>query len=307
MKKFLRNIILFVLPAWCVLTAVDYLYSKEAIKSNYHDIEAWYDLMNGDIDADIVVMGSSRAFVHISPLILDSIIGTSTYNLGFNGSPIDRQIRKYHLFRQYNRKPKLIIQNIDQGSAGYRTGYHLEQFYPYLWDKSIRDEFLSSEHFSFWDKYVPMYRYIHLFDLETFKVVLTSRERTLTKGYEGKEKHWDGTAFEKIDSIKFTPNDTTLMMFDEYLAKAKAEGIQVVLVYTPIYIGHTRKMVNLDEMHAVYQKYADKYDIPILDYTYMDICNDTAYFYNAMHLNKTGAEIFSDSLAHDIKKLGLLN
>ena len=38
----------------------------------------------------------------------------------------------------------------------------------------------------------------------------------------------------------------------------------------------------------------------------MDICYDTTYFYNAMHLNKIGAEIFSDTLANDIKRLGII-
>lgn len=95
-------------------------------------------------------------------------------------------------------------------------------------------------------------------------------------------------------------------MFDDYLAKTKAEGIKVIFVYTPLYIGATRKIENLKEMYDKYQEYANKYDIPILDYTYMDICYDTTYFYNAMHLNKIGAEIFSDTLANDIKRLGII-
>ena len=50
----------------------------------------------------------------------------------------------------------------------------------------------------------------------------------------------------------------------------------------------------------------DKYDIPILDYTYMDICYDTTYFYNAMHLNALGADLFSEKLAHDLASQGFI-
>ena len=60
-------------------------------------------------------------------------------------------------------------------------------------------------------------------------------------------------------------------------------------------------------MHSAYKKIADKYGIPILDYMTMSLCKDTTYFYNAMHLNKKGSEIFSDSLAHDLKRLGILS
>ncbi len=307
MKKFLYSIILFVLPVWALLTVADYYYSQAATKSNYFHIEAWHDLMHGKIDADVVIMGSSRAWVHINPIILDSILGVNSYNLGIDGSTINRQIKKYNIFRRYNKKPKLIIQNIDHCSLGHGVGYEREQFFPYFWDKAIREEFYSSEPITIWEKYIPFYRYYHNFDNETLHGMVVSTTRKLTKGYEGQERCWDGSGYRKVQSIKFAPNDTTLAMFDDYLAKTKAECIKVLFVYTPLYIGATRKIENLKEMHDKYQEYADKYDIPILDYTYMDICYDTTYFYNAMHLTKTGAEVFSDSLANDIKRLGIIN
>jgi hypothetical protein len=130
--------------------------------------------------------------------------------------------------------------------------------------------------------------------------------RQLTKGYKGMERPWNGRNYMEVDSIIFTPNETSLRMFDEYLSKAKAEGIKVVFVYAPQYIGATNKISNLDKMYKQYREFSDKYNIPILDYTYMDICYDTTYFYNAMHLNKRGAEIYSDSLANDIKRLNIL-
>ena len=297
---------LFILPVWFLLAVADYFYSQAAQKSNYHHIEAWYDLMRGKIDADIVVMGSSRAWVHINPIILDSVLGVKTFNLGIDGSAINRQIKKYNMFRLYNKKPKLIIQNIDNGSLGYTIGYEREQFFPYFWNQPMRTEFLPMEPFSAGEKYIPMYRYYHNFDKEELHGMVTSTTRNLTKGYEGKERQWDGSGYNKVKTIKFNPNDTTRQMFDKYLADAKAEGIKIIFVYTPLYIGATRKMENLDEMYATYKEYADKYDIPILDYTYMDICYDTTYFYNAMHLTKQRAEIFSDSLANDLKRLDIV-
>ncbi len=257
-------------------------------------IEPWYDLMHSQIDADILIMGNSRVWVHINPLVLDSILGVKTYNLGMNGSCVNRQIHKYNLFRRYNNKPKIILQGIDVWCMGNGTGYEKEQLYPYFWNWYLRREYLESEPFTIWEKYFPLYRY------RTF-LPLSNGPRCLVKGWQGMDRHWDGSEFEKIKEIKFAPNDTTAMMFDNYLAKAKAEGIKVVLIYTPQYIGATQKTSNQTFMHEWYQQIADKYDFPILDYTYMDICQDTTYFYNAMHLNRKGAEIFSDSLANDLK------
>lgn len=292
MKKFIFSII-----AFCLIPYIaDFALSALVQRSSNREVESWYDLMHSQIDADLVVMGNSRAWVQISPTILDSILGVETYNLGMDGSCINRQIHKYHLFRKYNRKPKMIVQTLDAWSLGYKTGYEREQLYPYFWNWNMREEFFESEPFTFWEKYIPMYRFRSFMPLRR-------GPKTLIKGYQGMDRPWDGSVFEKVKSITFTPNDTTIKMFDDYLAKAKAEGITVVLVFTPQYIGATEKTTNQAYMHEYYNRFASKYDFPIVDYTYMNICYDTAYFYNAMHLNRKGAEIFSDSLANALKRL----
>lgn len=303
MRKFLCNILIFGLLFLGTTIPIDYVYSKLATRSHYVSIEAWYDLMNGKIDADVVAVGSSRSWVHINPVILDSVLHVNTYNLGMDGSPVNRQVHKYHLFRKYNRKPKLIIQNIDVWSLNYRIGYQEEQFLPYFWNQSMRNEFFPTEPFSFWEKYIPLYRYLHY----SPDIFLNKGPLNLTKGYEGKEYPWDGSSYMNVESIPFIVSDTSAVLFDEFLSQAKSEKIKVVFVYAPLYIGATHKISNLEGMRAKYQEFADKYDIPVLDYTYMDICYDTNYFYNAMHLNKLGSEIFSDSLANDILKLHILN
>jgi hypothetical protein len=56
----------------------------------------------------------------------------------------------------------------------------------------------------------------------------------------------------------------------------------------------------------MYDSIACEFHIPILDYSDIPMCYDTAYFYNATHLNKTGAELFTTKLAHDIDSIGFL-
>ena len=303
MKKFTYNLLLFVLPFGFTMTIVDFLFSSIAKHSNDYAIESWYDLMNGDIQADVIIMGSSRAWVQYKPLALDSILNINSYNLGIDGRHHYSEIKKYHLFKKHNKKPRLIIQNIDIFELNtIDRGYNMYQFYPYFWERDMRKEFINNEPFNAADKFLPMYRFIN-YGIRTF---LPSDCNYLTKGYRGQIRPWNGEAFMKVDSIRFVSNDTVLRMFDSYLAEARADGIKVIFVYAPIYIGATRKMANIERMYNTYQSLAKKYEIPILDYSHMGICYDTTYFYNAMHLNKRGAEVFSDSLACDIKRLGIL-
>ena len=304
MKKFIYNLLIFVLPVWFVLTIVDLMFSSIAKRSNNYAIESWYDLMKGDIEADVIIMGSSRAWVQYNPLILDSILNINSYNLGIQGRHHHSEIKKYHLFnKRHNKKPRLIVQNIDIFELNaIDGGYNMYQFFPYFWERDMRREFINDEPLNAAEKYLPMYRFIH-FGIRTF---LPSDNKYLTKGFRGQITPWNGEAFMKVDSIRFVANDSVLRMFDTYLAEARADGIKVLFVYAPIYIGATRKVTNIEQMYDTYQTFAKKYEIPILDYSQMEICYDTTYFYNAMHMNKLGAEVFSDSLATDIKRLGIL-
>lgn len=43
------------------------------------------DVYNGRVNADVIMLGSSRAVFHISPHILDSVLQKNTYNIGVNG------------------------------------------------------------------------------------------------------------------------------------------------------------------------------------------------------------------------------
>lgn len=84
--------------------------------------------------------------------------------------------------------------------------------------------------------------------------------------------------------------------------------IPVLFSYAPYY--HKTKEVIEDELEVVdiYTKLAKKYNIPILDYSIDPVISfDTAYFYNATHLNREGAKIFSTKLATDIKKLNVIH
>lgn len=163
---------------------------------------------------------------------------------------------------------------------------------------------MKIEPFSWMEKYVPLYRYSTYNGIyNILKESLVNDE--LYKGYKGWDAEWDGTSFEEISEISFNVDNRTLEMFNSFLSECNTEGIKVVFCYAPIYSGVWDKMSNAQEMNNMYQGIADCYDIPIMDYTESFPCGDTTYFYNAMHLNKRGAERFTRQLASDLEKYEL--
>ncbi len=258
----------------------------------------WNDIYNDTTCYDIVINGSSRAWVQYDPHILDSILHLNTYNLGFDGSGINRQIVKYHKYCENHGQPKYILQNIDILTMSNTFGYQREQFFPFFfYDKDLLREVDEYEYFTFAEKYIPYCRYMGI-DIHL-------SNDSLYKGYKGQDMEWNGTMFEQLDTINVAADTAMLRLFDDFLTEQAHLGTQVILVYSPIYHGVIDKCPDIDKMYAMYAALAAKHHLPILNYIDIPLCTDTTYFYNATHLNRQGAEIFTTRLAQDLDSMGI--
>ena len=161
MKKFLCKILSFTLLVIVCAFGLDFFLSDQ-LRINKNRIYAtWSQLYNDSSSYDIVINGNSRAWTQYNPLILDSILGVNSFNLGIDGSGINRQIIKYNKFCELHENPKYVIQNIDLFTMCITYGYEREQFFPYFCtDRSLMKMYDKYEKFSFAEKYIPYYRYI---------------------------------------------------------------------------------------------------------------------------------------------------
>lgn len=307
MKKFLKIVLLTLILIFIINVFLDFYvsYRLQHCKSSLY--VTWNEISDSDVNADMIIMGSSRAEWQFNPLIIDSILQVNSYILGFSGSSINRQVFKYNIYNHYQKKPKWLIINIDYvKTLVWTNGVYREQLFPYFTIPYMREQILKVESFSIIEKYIPIYRYT------TYKGIWTllSEEAKVVdipiKGYTPYDKSWDPTEYNKVKTFHFETDKRTVKMFDEFLSERKNEGVQVIFCYAPIYIGLTEKVDNLQEVYDTFHFYADKYNIPILDYTFSELSKDTCNFFNATHLNKKGAELFSLQLATDLDSLGII-
>lgn len=308
MRRFLTKLAITVAALFVLAYGLDWLITSNLRHSDARMFHTYNAILNDSLLCDALIMGSSRGQVQYSPRIIDSITGLNSYNISVDGRCIDAEVTIYNFYRRHQPKPKVIIQNIDWGTLQMSNGYEREQYLPYLRkDNDLYREIKEREDFSWADHYLPLMRYAGYH--ETIKEGLglkakMARPKNIDRGFIATDKEWDGAAFRAINTLGFTVNDEAVEIFDRYLQKCKQEGIEVVMVYAPFYIGATEKMgSDADSMFALYQGFADKYDYPILNYTYDSISYDTLNFYNASHLNRRGAEQFSLKLAQDLKNL----
>lgn len=303
MKRFIKNILLFgvCLLGMLIVEDVTTTYAFHRIVTRKYGV--WNDIIHDNIKADLLIMGNSRAWCHYSPEILDSILGTESYNIGIDGSCFNRQLARYDMYRHYiPDAPKYIIQNVEFFTLGHTEGYEREQFMPYLVCPYFRERIGEIEPFSFGELYIPMCRYYvnNVYD------EYTKYDFPVTRGYLGEEKDWDGTTLNTLEPFVQEVDTNTIRMFEEYIKNLQSENIRLVLVIAPIYKDGIDKVLNMDEIHSLYYDYSKTYNIPLLDYSRYWLSQDTAYFTDATHLNKVGSEIFSTQLANDIDSLRII-
>src|SRR5690554_3856447 len=97
MKTFLKNILLLFSVILLLFFGLDFIVTKGLRHSNSEINGTFNKVLQGSINADLIINGSSKALVQVSPKILDSILEMDTYNIGMDGAPFLPQNLQFNL------------------------------------------------------------------------------------------------------------------------------------------------------------------------------------------------------------------
>lgn len=314
MKKFLvkclvSGVVLFVLAA-----GLDYVLCRGLLKMDDYRFQDYAAMLEGGMEHDVLIMGNSRGKSHFDTGLIDSLTGRSSFCIGIGGYPFNVQLAKYHLYREHNRKPALIIQNVDHGTfvmrGDVRHQHQSEQFFPLVYDPVGRKE-LKKLGYGFFESYVPLYRFVGY--QQVIKNGLLEAlgvkhyvSMPAYKGFRAESGKWDGSVLAQMEPGPVVLDDRAKALFEEYLDGCAADSIQVVLVYSPLYVGAQEKMIDLQKAKEYFAGQAARHGFTYLDYTGCDICRDTSNFCVSVHMNPTATKRFTRILCKDLDSLAVL-
>lgn len=265
-------------------------------------------IVDGEINADIVISGSSRALTHYDPRIIEELMGLTAFNIGLNGSQTDMQLARLKTYLRHNKKPLLLIHNLDLFSFQTTHGgvYDPGQYVPYLADPDVYAALGRIDPDVWRARFLPLYGYAAE-DLrfnwilgvmgffgwnppEDHFLGFKPRYSVWTEDFERfKAMNPDGMRFEiEVDGVK---------EMEELLRLCKEQGIKVLLVYSPEYLEMQTLTTNRAQVFARFDELSDRFGAPILDYSGSSISDRRENFYNSQHLNADGARMFSIDLA----------
>ncbi len=307
MGRFLKNILIWGAIILALATILDVMVSAGLRRSGIRKYVVWSDIFNHRIDADLIIIGSSRAWCGYNTYLLDSLLGCNSYNLGIDGHQLDMQLIRYETYRRFNPPPKTILINTDFCSTMGITAderYEREQFFPFIHDRVLIRQVARAKHLTFGERLFPFIRYFGYREeldngISAFFGKTDFSDGGFHKGYRGNDYPWDeGTTLHSITPVSITIDTVITGQLNSFISDATAEGIQVFMVKSPVFAPLLDKFDNIAVSDSIFSKIADNNSVPLLDYYYADFCYDTSFFYNPSHLNKKGACIFTDDLCH---------
>lgn len=302
MKNFVKSIVLFYF-IWFVITGfIDLYYTKDIKKQHIREIDTWERILGDSIDANVFIIGSSRAMSHYNPSIIDSITGLNSYNFGLDGKTIESDIMLYNILKKHiTDYPKYVIWDIFFGSFSFASKFGDQQYTPYLFNQEIWESINNENvHFTLVDKYIPLLRY---WRKKVFPIY--NGFHNAQKGYSNLNERWSPE--EILEAIKnpleYPIEQKLALRFKQTIRDLKANETKVILVFSPFYYEGLVGAANISSIIDSIQLYANELQCPLYIFTNDPICYDTSYFYNAWHMNEKGATIFSKKIAHIIDSL----
>jgi hypothetical protein len=308
MNKFLKYFVII-----CALTAVFWIGAGKIIdhgliqldKSRYQE---WEAIAGGGINADVVILGSSRGVSGYNPQIIGEGLRKKTYNLSYDAGSFALQASKFDLYLENNKTPKIIIQNIDfTHFAANDTLIGENNMLPF------RENDLFKTHFAGYEN--------HIFEpWNLFSIKYTRNFRLIRKGlygyfgvYDGHNLHDNG--FVSKDEV-FKKDQRNLVALKKTVKARKYAYLlrnveivkksmvsysiksKVVVVWAPEYI---ERYALAPELHAIiseqFRTLASRYpNITFIDLSDHAMGKEAVNFYDTFHLNSTGSTTFSTLL-----------
>jgi hypothetical protein len=279
------------------------------------DFGVWNKLVAGQINAQILVVGGSRALVDVDCELMARDLGRSCFDIGLDGSVHNLQRPYLATYLAHNRPPELALISADIASLENATRpYRPKQYVPYLAEEPLFTNLATLEPTTWRERYVPLYAFAH-HGLDLTKSAIGGlRSRTDAAaeprilGQLRVETDWDG-AFDNFmrevgaTGKVFPVQRAALDVVADMVRMLRSRGSRVVVFYSPEWKGMHRYELNRAQVISGYRETAIANGATFLDYTAHPLADDRKYFYNSQHMNRRGAEIFTRTLTRDLAGL----
>lgn len=287
--KFCVNVMIVLVAVVCVDKASGIVLDRMVAKTgNTWFLGKTYYVVN-DMDADAVVIGSSRAAYHYDSQILSDSIGMTTYNAGapscffsHNCALIDAVLDRY--------SPRLIIWEFSPHYV-YDETDDLSDLYPFYSSNNCIREFLNQ--YCDWDERVRLHSHLYQHNSKIHQTVILSLgmyDSSNDNGFKPKMARDYVPELEYVERpVDSGMDGMRIRLFEETVENIKSHGVSLILCNSPYY-----HVTDDGYRSLAFKSVCDSLGVTFVDYENCDyFMSHPEFFYDDKHLNNRGAEAFT--------------
>jgi hypothetical protein len=253
--------------------------------------------------ADILVFGSSRANHHYNPNVFEHRLNQSYYNVGRDGNFIF-----YHsavlkgVLKRYS--PNIVILDFVHGEFEQNQDSYdrLSSLLPYYRSHPEMRSIINLK--SNYEK-IKMLSSIYPYNSSMFTIAVGNAEfnkkrKSDIKGYVPLTKTWNGSIEIYSISSSYEKDRIKVNAYKTFIQDCIHAKVKLYIVCSPYLI----KSNNTDYSVSIGQEIAKRNNIEFFDYSTDSVfINKSKLFSDIVHLNDSGAIIFSNMLIDKISKM----
>lgn len=252
---------------------------------------------------DILIFGSSRAYHHYIPSIIESQLNVSCYNTGSPGQFI---LYNYATLKAILKRysPKIIIVDITPGEFRINSeGYdRLSSLLPYYQKhEEIRPIVDLRGPF----ERIKLLSSIYPFNSSLLMILggnsdYFKKKNTDQKGFKPLAGIWNQPIEPEITYNKYKLDNKKVECYENFIKDCMNKHIQLFVIISPTF----KRSKNSEYSVSIAQEIAKRNNTKFFDYSNdSTFTNNATLFNDITHLNETGAIVFSNIVINNIRNI----
>lgn len=294
MKKFIFNFLLFII----VFFIFDKIFFIFIYFAPNNKVDKRLELViNGGINKDCIIFGSSRGARNIIAKQIEKETGLSSYNLSYPGSDIEFHEFLLRSFLKFNKKPKIVLLAVDAPSEllpSESIKFRLDVLYPLVRYNYINNELIARGAKNQLSKILCLSR-INQSNFDLRREHFTALDTIIDCGSMPISFQRENRRF------KYDTSNQNYLIKNELRHKVYAflnfyklcneNDLKLYIVFSPNFQDYNFHFENRI-------KDLTKNNVGYFRYNFSNnIYKDESYFYDEAHLKANGAVIFTSELA----------
>lgn len=295
--RFIENSILFIaivfIMDFTIGNILRHFYFTQKSGGNYH---LTYSI--DSTEAEIIILGSSRACHHYIPKIMEDSLNLACFNSGRDGN---YTLFSYAIYKSIIERyePEIVLMDLNPNELFTDPkGYdYLASLLPYY---KTKKEIQSIIHLKSEFEKLKLLSGIYPFNSKLLQICwgnLQKEDINVLKGYMPLFGNLADTviAFSKEINQEIDPN--IIKVLDTFASECKTRHIQLIFIQSPRY-----KIVSQETIVSVISELAAKNNAEFWNYVNDKMFLKPEYFKDYAHMNDLGASEFTKAIAGRIKR-----